>query len=110
MLQRVLRTNVTFPVFFTKYSAARPPSSKEERYSQTTKPQMQPPITPQTIPKKSNKNLQIVDQYLVFQFHYSNSVTILIASNLYLPLAVALAQTIEKAIGTTLDAIRIPVK
>ena len=34
----------------------------------------------------------------------------MLLSVLCLPVAVALAQTIENAIGTTLDAIRIPVK
>ena len=36
--------------------------------------------------------------------------TSIVFTKILLPLAVALAQTIEKAIGTTLEAIRIPVK
>ena len=99
----------TFPVFLTKYSAANPPSSRDERYNHTTIPQAHPPITPDTIPKIRSK-IQLktyFDMNLTVIFGFLRSI---VFTKILLPLAVALAQTIEKAIGTTLEAIRIPVK
>ena len=94
-------------MFFTKYSAASPPSSLDDKYNQTTMPQTQPPMTPEIIPEIWINRLHVTSPKVTIK-KFDRKLLIICA--FVIPLAVALAQMIEKAIGTTDEAIRIPVK